>query len=77
MLNATKLEFLFLLLAHLLCIFVTCEDFFEQSCMMNSVDNENSVYELNSQMHSLFSLEVTVSDVKYLGHHAWTFLIDI
>lgn len=74
MLNSTELKLLLFLLAHLLGIFVTCEDFFEQSCMMNAFDDKHSINEFDCKMHSFLSLKITVADIKDLGHHTWTLL---
>lgn len=74
MLNTAKLKLLLFLLAHLLGIFVTSEDFFEQSCMVDAIDDKHSVNEFDRKMHSFFSLKITVADIKDLGHHAWTLL---
>jgi len=62
------------LLAHLLGIFVTSEDFFEQSCMVDAIDDKDSINKFDCKVHSFLSLKITVADIKDLGHHTWTLL---
>jgi len=55
-------------------IFVTSEDFFEKSCMVDAINDKDSINEFNCKVHSFLSLKITVADIKDLGHHTWTLL---
>jgi hypothetical protein len=55
-------------------IFVTSEDFFEQSCMVDAIDDKDSINKFDCKVHSFLSLKITVADIKDLGHHTWTLL---
>jgi hypothetical protein len=41
---------------------------------MYAIYGKHSINEFDRKMHSFFSLKITVSDVKDLGHNAWTLL---
>jgi len=42
--------------------------------MVHTFYHENTINQLDSKMNGLFSLEITVANIKDLGHHAWSLL---
>jgi hypothetical protein len=42
--------------------------------MVHTFYHENTINQLDCKMNGLFSLEITVSNIKNLGHHAWSLL---